>query len=153
MIDVSMSRVRIIILFIITLSIALLLFYRANPLVTSVVIDGHEFTVDLAMTDEDIRQGLSGTQQLPEGHGMLFVFKSYGDYSFWMPDMNYPLDMIWIDDDRVVHVTENAPPCLSREQCPRYEAPEPTNRVLEVSAGTSRRLGIGPGDSVRYVTP
>ncbi|MDX1536041.1 MAG: DUF192 domain-containing protein, partial [Candidatus Spechtbacterales bacterium] len=70
-----------------------------------------EITVELAEKPEDKAKGLSGRSSLAEEHGMLFVFNRPGTYSFWMKEMNFPIDIIWIGEDmRVVDITKNAKP-------------------------------------------
>ncbi|MCL6647521.1 MAG: DUF192 domain-containing protein, partial [Chloroflexi bacterium] len=55
----------------------------------------------LALTPEQRTQGLSGVERLDPDEGMLFVYPVKGRYPFWMRGMLFPLDMLWIDDDRV----------------------------------------------------
>ena len=76
-----------------------------------VKIAGADFPVELAITAEEQIQGLSGRPALAAGTGMLFVYQQQSKYSFWMPDMRFPLDIVWISSDCVVaDVTLNALP-------------------------------------------
>ena len=65
--------------------------------------------------------------------------------------MRFPLDLVWIDDDRVVDVTADVPdqPGTPAEQLPIYSPSQPANRLLEVNAGWAERNGVEPGDRVR----
>ena len=111
-------------------------------------IRGKTVRVELADTPEKSRQGLSGHNPLGKGEGMLFIFTSPARYSFWMKDMRFPLDMIWIGEDwRIVDITKNALP----ESYPGHFQPlAPAQYVLEVSAGFSDANNIAIGDAVIY---
>lgn len=102
--------------------------------------------VSVADTDALRKQGLSGVSDLASDEGMLFIFEKEGDYLFWMKDMNFPIDVIWIDDDlTIVHVEENVKP----EHYPtRYGSPEPSRLVLETNAFFAKTFNIKEGDKV-----
>ena len=68
-------------------------------------IAGQSIRVDLALTKETQTQGLSGRGVLKDNEGMLFVFNHPGEYRFWMKDMNFPIDIVWMNENRnVVYV-------------------------------------------------
>ncbi|PIR59861.1 MAG: hypothetical protein COU68_03335, partial [Candidatus Pacebacteria bacterium CG10_big_fil_rev_8_21_14_0_10_45_6] len=75
----------------------------------TIQIGEHKLQVAVMRTPEELQQGLSGTDQVP-GDGMLFLLPERQEARFWMKDMRYPIDMIWIDGDRVVGVAENVQP-------------------------------------------
>ena len=107
----------------------------------------HSFSVELVDNDADRAKGLMHRRSLPEGTGMLFDFHREQDVSFWMQNTYIPLDMIFIRADGRIHrIAENTVP-LSLEQVPSRG---PVRGVLEVIAGTSRKLGIAPGDRVAH---
>ncbi|HVU75825.1 MAG TPA: DUF192 domain-containing protein [Candidatus Paceibacterota bacterium] len=112
----------------------------------AVMIGGERVSVQLATTEAQREQGLSGTQPLAADHGMLFVFPQDGQYHFWMKDMNYALDIIWIDGDgRIVSIA----PSLSPDTYPQSFGPNaPARYVLEVSAGFAAAHGVKVGDIV-----
>jgi uncharacterized protein len=105
------------------------------------------FTVKLANTPALRAQGLSGTIPLEDKQGMLFVFGSTGNYGFWMKDMSYPLDFIWIDENkRIVSITENIYP----ESYPAvFYSNTAILYVLEVPAGSIKRFSLQVGDTVK----
>lgn len=112
-----------------------------------VKINGHIIKVEIADDFEEQKQGLSDRESLCEDCGMLFVFPRKQVRSFWMKNMNFPIDIIWIQDKKIVHISEN----LS----PEGEAPEetyssilPVNYVLEVNAGITDNYGIKMGDKI-----
>jgi uncharacterized membrane protein (UPF0127 family) len=112
------------------------------------------FDAELALTQGQRSLGLGGRDELPDVAGMLFVFKQDGDHRFWMKDMRFPLDFVWIDAARsVVNVTEDVPPPeegTSTDDLPFYQAGEPVAYVLEINAGLVARLGIRVGDTVTF---
>ncbi len=113
-------------------------------------IGEQEVSVTIAQTPEEQRQGLSGTGELKSGTGMLFVYNSYVVPQFWMKDMNYPIDIIWIRDASVTGFVESAPIPVVGQELPRYQPDEPINYVLEVPAGFVDTHGIEIGDQVDY---
>ena len=123
----------------------------AFPLVT---IGDAVWRVELALDPDQRRQGLSGREELPSGAGMLFVYEQEQPLSFWMPDMNFPLDMVWISAGcRVADVTLNAPiplPGQSRDDLPHFSPREPAQYVLEINAGEYEAAGIDTGDPVAF---
>ena len=118
-----------------------------------VAIGEFAWTVELALTPQEQAQGLSGRAELPPGAGMLFVYDTEGRRSFWMPDMNFPLDMVWINGDcQVVDVTRDAPPQApgqSLDDLPRYSV-DNAQYILEINAGESATYGITPGAPVKF---
>jgi uncharacterized membrane protein (UPF0127 family) len=107
----------------------------------------HVFRVELAATDEERARGLMFRRELPPGQGMLFDFKNDGPVSMWMENTYVSLDMIFIRaDGRIARIAENTEP-LSRRV---ISSGGPVRAVLEVVAGTAKKLGIAPGDRVAH---
>ena len=107
----------------------------------------HAFAVELAVTEAEITQGLKGRTALPEGSGMLFDFKAEVQVNMSMKDTPLSLDMIFIrGDGRISRVAENLTPLSDRQ----IYSGGPVRGVIEVPAGTVRRLGIAPGDRVAH---
>src|SRR5690242_18007636 len=105
----------------------------------------HTFTVEIADTEAAREKGLMYRRSLPEGTGMLFDFHQEQDVAFWMQNTYIPLDMIFIrGDGRILRITENTEPLSTR----LIPSGGPVRAVLEVIGGTTRKLGIGPGDRV-----
>src|SRR3990170_8877447 len=77
-----------------------------------VKIDGVVLEVQIADTDPRRARGLMFQEQLPFDEGMLLVFDDANKRSIWMLNMQFPLDVIWIDDNSmVVFIEKNVPPC------------------------------------------
>ncbi|MEK7091081.1 MAG: DUF192 domain-containing protein [Patescibacteria group bacterium] len=102
--------------------------------------------IEIADTENKRQQGLSNHTNLSDQSGMLFIFPQPGRHSFWMKDMNFPLDFIWIRDGQVVQISTNIP----TTQPPVTLTPDqPVDQVLEVPAGFIDKYGIKVGDDVR----
>lgn len=109
-------------------------------------IKGVDFNISLADTPALRQKGLSGRQGLSENEAMLFVFDTDDFHAFWMKDMNFPIDIIWIDsDNRVVDFVERVSP----DSYPQSFKPKSRARkVIEVQAGRVHNLGVKVGDQV-----
>ncbi len=100
-------------------------------------------------TDEERARGLMFRPELAEGRGMFFVFDQEDIYPFWMKNMSFAIDMLWLDkEQRVVFIRPNVPPCRA-EECPVYTPAVKALCVLEIPAGAAARSGIRVGDSAR----
>jgi uncharacterized membrane protein (UPF0127 family) len=107
----------------------------------------HLFAVELAANDEQRARGLMYRRELPEGRGMLFDFMREQEISMWMQNTYIPLDMIFIrGDGRILRIAENTEPLSTRV----ISSGGPARAVLEVLGGTTRKLGIKPGDRVGH---
>jgi uncharacterized membrane protein (UPF0127 family) len=111
-----------------------------------VVLGGERFTVELAETQEKQALGLMFRDQMPDDHGMLFLFPGEARRSFWMKNTRIPLDIFYFSKDlALVSVSENTPPCRS-PRCPSYPSSGPAKYVLELNAGKAAELGVQAGD-------
>lgn len=114
----------------------------------SVTIGGVPVMVEIATTSAAVQKGLSGRASLGQDQGMLFIFSQPDRYRFWMPDMRFPIDIIWIADDKVAEIDENVSNRFDPAN-PVFFAPSvPVRHVLEVNAGFSKKYGIAAGDAV-----
>lgn len=105
------------------------------------------FSVEFVNTDEKRARGLMFRREVPEGQGMLFDFERDQEVSMWMENTYVSLDMLFIRaDGRIMRIAENTEP-LSRRI---ISSGGPVRAVLEVVAGTTRKLGITPGDTVHH---
>lgn len=125
----------------------------AERAAATVTIGGARIDAELARTSAEKQRGLGGRRGLAPGAGMLFVFDEPDRHVFWMLDMQFALDFVWIRDDRIVDLTPDVPPPppevdagsgALRQVSPR----EPARLVLEVAAGTIAKRGWKVGDAV-----
>jgi len=102
------------------------------------------FDIEIAATKKARQRGLSGRENLVSNTGMLFVFEEPDFHAIWMKDMNFPIDIIWLDDQFiVVDLATN----VSSESFPATFKPRlPAWYVLEISAGMAEQYGIKIGD-------
>ncbi len=115
----------------------------------SMAISGETFTVEVADTWFARMRGLQNRTGIGPNEGMLFVFPREGRPSFWMKDVEFPLDIVFLDKDKtIVEVFEKLPPCMS-PFCRTYRPSSKIKYALELPAGTAERLGIKPGASFR----
>ncbi len=108
----------------------------------------HVFSIELAVTDEERSRGLMFRRSVPESYGMLFDFKRDQEVTMWMRNTYVSLDMIFIQSDgRIRRIAENT----ETESDKIIPSGGQVRAVLEVAAGTARKLGIEAGD--RVATP
>ena len=81
---------------------------------------------------------------------MLFVFERSGHHGFWMKDMNFPIDILWLRNSRVVYVAENVRPPSSGKTPVTITPDKSANLVLELDAGQVRALGLAVGSTLAY---
>jgi uncharacterized protein len=121
-----------------------------TPYITSIQV-GNIVLNNIEIADTNIKkeQGLSGRGKIEANYGMLFVFKEPSKYSFWMKDMNFPIDMIWTDKNgAVVGLKSNATP----ESYPEAFGPEEeASYVLEVKEGLIEKENLKIGDSLKFL--
>jgi uncharacterized membrane protein (UPF0127 family) len=108
--------------------------------------------VEIADSAQEWSQGLSGREQLAGDEGMLFVFDDQVRRSFWMRQMRFPLDMLFVRDGRVNEIVRNVPaPSGSQDGTEiRVQSQEPADWVLEVNSGWTQEHGVEVGDEVTY---
>ena|SRR3989338_3833228 len=116
--------------------------------IKAIQIMGQNIRVNLATTDAAREQGLSGRENLKEDEGMLFVFDYPDKYSFWMKDMNFPIDMIWIGENKeIIYIKRDARP----ESFPESYGPTADSKyVLEIVSGLSSKNNLKEGDKVEF---
>jgi uncharacterized membrane protein (UPF0127 family) len=131
----------------------------------NVTVNGTTLIVELATTNDAIKKGLSGRPMLATDRGMLFIFPKPGLYRFWMLDMRFPIDIIWINDGHVVSMNQNVGVAFDAVASPRqsifgwllrrrrpifYSPTSPAQYVLEVNAGFSAEHRIIPGNEITF---
>lgn len=108
---------------------------------------------EIVNTPASRNKGLSGRNSLRINSGLFFIFEKSANYTFWMKDMMFPIDIIWIDENkRIVHISENASPEPGKKdrELTRYFPPKPVKYVLEINAGISKLHNLQAGDLVNF---
>ena len=114
---------------------------------------GKSLTVEVMVEDADRAMGLMFRPSLPEDRGMLFVFEGLGFHDIWMKNCRFPIDIVWLDEERrVVHVAEAVPFC-EEDPCPVYAPMQSALYVLEMGAGQARREGVVVGSALDFELP
>jgi hypothetical protein len=122
----------------------------ASPRRPVVVLDERvRVSVDIVDTPLLRMRGLSGRPGLGPEEGMLFMFETPRIQSFWMKDMRFEIDIVWIRSGQIVGITPNLPLPKSPRDLPQFASPVPCDVALEVRAGAAKRWGLLLGHSVR----
>lgn len=117
-------------------------------------LDEKNYEVVLSQTNDEITLGLSYREEIG-ADGMLFLFPERRIPTFWMLEMRFPLDFIWIDGDTVVSLHQNVPHPMdttARQDIAQVRPTQPVTAVLEVPAGFIERESIRIGTQVGQVT-
>lgn len=116
-----------------------------STLATTVIgIKGTEITVEVADTQESRSQGLMDRRSMPENHGMLFVFETESQVSFWMKNTRIPLSIAFIAADGTIRQIEDMEP----ESLSSVVSQRNVLYALEVNQGWFEKNGIGAGDKI-----
>lgn len=117
----------------------------------SATIHTHTFTIDVAKTPKDKEIGLASKNTISADYGMYFPFEKSDYYAFWMKNMKFPIDIIFLKDNKIVTIFSNVPnPASSSDNLPLYQPSDPANAVLEITAGLSDKYGFTKGDTVTF---
>jgi len=126
-------------------------FMPQQAVIKKLGINGSIIKVEIADTQSKKNLGLGGRASISSDEGMLFVYETADKYPYWMKGLKFPLDFVWIKDNKVVDTLQYAQPPTSGEpdaSLPIYTSKEPVNQVLEVNGGTVQRLNIKAGDTI-----
>ena len=111
---------------------------------------GKKISVEVADTVEKRSLGLGKRSGLENGWGMLFVFEKRKQHGFWMKDMEFPLDIIWLDNHRIAYILRNVQPAKSGVIPLVMTPPVAGNFVLEIDAGRADELKLQVGQRLKY---
>ncbi len=148
----------IIVYVVLIIAVALLAFMRNGTDFSKFLSFGNNATAQIgdskinliiADSDDERVKGLSGRNNLAKNQGMLFVFDKKDTYGFWMKNMKFPLDIIYIDDSTVVDLVVNAKPA-SDSSLVIFKPEKPVNYVLELNAGDAKKYNIKKGTKITF---
>ncbi len=116
-----------------------------------VVVLPNDTIVHVRLADDSFEraQGLSDRASLPANEGLLFLHDEPGVQRYWMKDMLIPIDIIWIDGERIVGFVQDAQP--EDPATTIYSSPAPVDKILEVSAGFVSQNDLKIGDILDIV--
>ena len=139
----------LILLIIVASIIVILLFRKTSKKYTTVKINDVSVRAEISESLIERSKGLMFKKSLPDNEGMLFVFDKEGYHRFWMMNMSFPIDIIWIDNEKkVVHIVKDAKPCglICNSYAPEKEA----KYVLEVNANFTTKNKINVDTKVIF---
>jgi uncharacterized membrane protein (UPF0127 family) len=117
----------------------------------NVAVNDFVLVADVSASNIQKTKGLSVKDDLAENEAMLFVFDKEAQHTFWMKDMKFPIDIIWIDSNKtVVHIEHNLQPCSSELLCPTYKPTDDSLYVLETIGGFAKKHDIVEGTTVKF---
>ena len=111
---------------------------------------GEKIPVEVADTIKKRSLGLGKRASLKKGWGMLFVFEKRKPHRFWMKDMQFSLDIVWLDNHKIVHIIHNAKPANHNNEPEVMSSPVPVNFVLEIAAGRAAKLLLKTGQRMKF---
>jgi uncharacterized membrane protein (UPF0127 family) len=128
------------------LALILPFFFVGQPTVT-LESGGRSYRLEIVSTAESQEKGLGGRRNMASDRGMIFVFDPPAVQCFWMKDMQFPLDIIWLNSaKKVTKVAANVSPSTYPE---KYCGDDTTKYVIELNAGEAKKAGIVPGVTVK----
>lgn len=118
---------------------------------SEIKINDQIIVAEVVRTERERNQGLGGREDIGINEGMLFLFDDAAPHPFWMKGMKFAIDIVWINDDEIVGVTEDVSPEPGKSdvELAIYLPPAPANKVLELKSGRVRLLRAVSGDEVK----
>lgn len=111
---------------------------------------GQKVFAEVMMRQDDMARGMMHRPQLPADRALLFIFAKPGKYTFWMLNVQVPLDIVWMDRNRVItEIVRNAEPCPEKP-CRSYGTSEQSQFVLEFAGGAADKYGLAPGQAIGF---
>ncbi len=149
-----MNKNFIIMFIILTLGLILLIlsYYIVNnknqkPQIKNIKISNKEYRVEVVKSFADQAKGLSQRDNMGEIDGMLFEYPDNQIRSFWMKGMRFDLDIVWINDNKIIGITKDV---SHVDQNKSYKSPEECNMVLELPAGEAEKNNLQIGDEINF---
>ena len=121
-------------------------FFYGNDDLVSLKINDRVFKTEIVSDKDAMAKGLGGKDSICSQCAMLFQFEIPGKYAFWMKDMKFPIDIIWINDSKIVFIEKNVSPSKMDTMIPSQEA----DQVLEINGGKVDKFDIKIGDEVQF---
>ncbi|MDP2789645.1 MAG: DUF192 domain-containing protein [bacterium] len=123
---------------------------RALGKSATVQVQGQTLKVEVERSDRARAKGLSGRRLLVANRGMLFLFDKVGSYEFWMKDMRFSIDIVWIAQGKIVDISRNVIPPKVGDTPARVLPRVPADTVLEVSAGVAAQWQLDDAVTITF---
>ncbi len=146
------NKFKIILVFVLAFVIGMvggLKFFSSRQALKEIKINNQTIFVEIVKSSQEREKGLSGRESLGPNRGMLFIFHKPGNYLFWMKDMKFNLDFVYINDNKVSDIKENIPYPKPGQQPVVINSKSSFDKVLEISEGMIKKLDIKVGDEVK----
>lgn len=126
---------------------AILLLRPAPSTQSTLQLGGRSYSITALRTEAELQKGLSGTESLAVDRAVVFVFPHDARWGIWMKDMNYPIDILWLDGrEKIVHLVADAQP--SSYPKTTFTPPKKARYVIELPSGTIKATGVTKGTIV-----
>lgn len=123
---------------------------NTNHVKPYIVIDGKSFKVEIATTDAQKEKGLAKYKKIPDDFAMEFPFEKAGLYSFWMKDMKFSIDIIYVNKNKIVQIFQNVPyPKSGNWPLVIYKSNVLADTVFEINGGLSQKYNFKKGDNIK----
>lgn len=132
-------------------AVALIIFFNffislyGNKIIFS-RINGEMIKLERVETGDKLQKGLGGRKKLCKNCGMLFIFDEAEKHSFWMKDMRFHIDIVWLFDGEIVYVAQD----VSNDYNGIIKPDVPSNAVIEFNAGFLEKNNLNLGDRISY---
>lgn len=126
-------------------------YFLVSNLKADIIIDNNVFNTEVVFFEWDKNKGLGDRKELKENKGMFFFYFNKDIKYFWMKDMQFPIDILWVNGNKIVNISENVP-IYTNEEITRMNSVYPIDKVIELKAGTVSKYGIKINDEVKYKT-
>lgn len=123
--------------------------YSSKENTISFTKNGTIIILEIAKTEEERERGLMFLTSMAKNHGMVFIFSKSQPLSFWMKNTLIPLDMIFLNHQKIVTIFHDVPPCAKEASyCPSYSSTTDADTVIELNAGIASELKLAEGDQI-----
>ena len=118
---------------------------------TTIFFPGGKHIEAVIADDQESRTtGLMGSTHLDLNQGMLFIFDLNEPHMMWMKNMNIPIDIVWLNEQKaIIDFVQSAPPCKP-ESCVIFGPLLPSRYILEIKDGASKTLQLKKGVVLRF---
>ncbi|MDQ5900529.1 MAG: uncharacterized protein QG600_107 [Patescibacteria group bacterium] len=148
----SLNKILLIIVIAIIIIAGIVVFLASSSVLkdsAEVKFGDDTFALEIADSDKERQIGLSEKKSLGEKKGMIFLFPESTIPAFWMKGMDFPIDIIFVNGNKVVSIFKDVPaPKNETDPLPNYQPSSPIDRVIEVPAGTVDKYDIKEGDEI-----
>lgn len=137
------------VVFVLFISIPDKTFSKKQNSFTLASINKKKVYLEVADNDYKRTKGLMNHSELNYQQGMLFIFDDINQVYFWMKNVNYPLDMVFLKNNQIVNIYSGVPTCKN-QVCPLYPSVYPVNKVIELKSGFCKKYNVKIGQKVVF---